>query len=81
MLGEDLTRILRKLEVIMKFIIHQLESLAGIEIYPLISMGIFIVFFIALLVFVAKLNKNYVKDMETLPLEKDANTVEFNKSA
>ena len=64
----------------MKFVIHHLESIAGIEIYPLISLVIFFVFFLALLVFVVKLSKKYVKVMESLPLENEAESVELNKS-
>jgi len=64
----------------MKFVIHHLESIAGIEIYPLISLVIFFVFFLALLVFVVKLSKKYVKIMESLPLENETESVELNKS-
>jgi hypothetical protein len=55
----------------MKFVKHHLDSISGIEIYPLISLCIFFIFFIGLLVYVVKMNKNYVETMESLPLEKE----------
>lgn len=64
----------------MKFITQHLTSIAGIEIYPLISLGVFFIFFIGLLVFVVKLSKKYVNVMESLPLEKETGSVEINKS-
>lgn len=62
----------------MKFVTQHLESIAGIEIYPLISLGIFFVFFVSLLIFVVKLSKKYVNVMESLPLENDSDSVEIN---
>ena len=64
----------------MKFVTQHLESIAGIEIYPLISLGIFFVFFVSLLVFVVKLSKKYINVMESLPLENDTDSAEINKS-
>ena len=64
----------------MKFVTQHLESIAGIEIYPLISLGIFFAFFVSLLIFVVKLSKKYVNVMESLPLENDSDSVEINKS-
>lgn len=55
----------------MKFVKHHLETISGIEIYPLISLCIFFVFFIGLVVYVVKMNKKYVEAMESLPLEKE----------
>ena len=64
----------------MKFVTQHLESIAGIEIYPLISLGIFFAFFVSLLIFVVKISKKYVNIMESLPLENDNDSVEINKS-
>ena len=55
----------------MKFIKHHLETITGIEIYPLISLCIFFAFFIGLLVYVWKMNRNYVQAMKNLPLDLD----------
>ena len=55
----------------MKFVRHHLESITGIEIYPLISLSIFFIFFIGLLIYVVKMSKAYIKEMESLPLENE----------
>lgn len=55
----------------MKFIKHHMETIAGIEIYPLISLCIFFLFFVGLVYYVVKLSKNYVHVMETLPFDND----------
>ena len=49
-----------------------LQSIEGIEIYPLISLFIFLALFIGVVIWIVKLDKGYVKEMETLPLEDDA---------
>ncbi|HEY1045022.1 MAG TPA: CcoQ/FixQ family Cbb3-type cytochrome c oxidase assembly chaperone [Bacteroidia bacterium] len=52
----------------MKFI-HYLENISGVSIYPLTSLLIFFVFFIVLLWFVFRTNKDYLKKIEQLPLD------------
>lgn len=48
-----------------------LESLEGIELYPVISLIIFIVFFAVLIIWMIKVDKKYIKKMKNLPLEKE----------
>ncbi|MET4108321.1 hypothetical protein [Hymenobacter sp. UYP22] len=45
-----------------------LQSIAGIEIYPLISLAIFFFFFLGLLVYVLKTNRQHLHAMSHLPL-------------
>ncbi|TDE18372.1 c-type cytochrome [Dyadobacter psychrotolerans] len=45
-----------------------LETIAGIEIFPLISLIIFFVFFVSLLVFVFRLDKKELSQMSNIPL-------------
>jgi len=45
-----------------------LETIAGIEIFPLISLIIFFVFFISLLIFVFRLDKKELSQMSSIPL-------------
>lgn len=52
----------------LKFIKHHMETIAGIEIYPLISFIIFFTFFIGLLVWVIAMKKSYVAELEQIPL-------------
>ena len=46
-----------------------LESISGIEIFPIISLLIFVVFFSGVLYWVLKLDKKTIDKMKNLPLE------------
>ncbi|MCC6251723.1 MAG: CcoQ/FixQ family Cbb3-type cytochrome c oxidase assembly chaperone [Bacteroidia bacterium] len=50
---------------------NYLESITGIEIYPLISLIIFVAFFIILLYYVFKADRSYIKHLEELPFDKE----------
>ncbi len=56
-----------------------LQSIEGIEIYPLISLFIFIALFAGVVWWILKLDKGYVKEMETLPLGNEENMESFKK--
>ncbi|MCF2444769.1 c-type cytochrome [Dyadobacter sp. CY345] len=47
---------------------NYLETIAGVEIFPLISLLIFFVFFVGLLVYVVRLDKKSVNGMKNIPL-------------
>ena len=49
-----------------------LQSIAGVDIYPVISLIIFFVFFLLVLGWIFTLNKSYITKMENLPLEDDS---------
>jgi hypothetical protein len=61
-----------------KFIKQYAETIVGIEVYPLVSMLIFALFFLAVTVYVIMLRKGYVKEMEQMPLETNGQTTENN---
>lgn len=48
-----------------------LQSIAGVEIYPIISLAIFGLFFLGLLVFVLLANRQHIQTMSQLPLLDD----------
>ena len=52
-----------------KFIKGHLESITGIEIYPLISLVIFFTFFMVLFLWVFTAKKEYIKTVSNLPLD------------
>jgi cytochrome c oxidase cbb3-type subunit IV len=52
-----------------KFIKQYAETIRGIDIYPLISLFIFLLFFIAVLWYVKKMDKRKVEEMSNLPLD------------
>ena len=54
-----------------KFIKQYAETIDGIDIYPIISLFIFVLFFIAVLWYVTKLDKRKVDEIKNLPLDLD----------
>ena len=46
-----------------------LQNIDGITIYPLISFGIFFLFFISLLIYVVKADKKFIQEMKEMPLQ------------
>ena len=53
----------------LKFIKHHMETIAGIEIYPIISFIIFFTFFIALIIYVYKVDKKVFNEISNIPLD------------
>jgi len=52
----------------MKFI-HYLETIAGVDIFPMFSLVVFFVFFIILLWYVIAADKNEIQMLKNLPLD------------
>jgi cbb3-type cytochrome oxidase subunit 3 len=50
-----------------------METIVGVEIFPLISFIIFFLFFVGLIIYVIALSKKHVAEMGALPLENDQN--------
>ncbi len=46
-----------------------LQGIEGIDIYPIISLVIFVAFFLTASIWIVKLDRNYIKEMENLPLD------------
>lgn len=55
----------------LKFIKDHMATIEGIEVYPILSLSIFFLFFMALFWWVVKTNKEHIKEMRELPLDKD----------
>ena len=53
----------------MKFI-NYLESIAGVGIFPLISLCMFFVFFTALSIWAVRVRKEHLDKMKNIPFEK-----------
>lgn len=62
----------------LKYIKQYAETISGIEIYPIISLLIFVLFFIAVLFYVKRMDKRYVEEVSHLPLEDAEPTDEKN---
>lgn len=52
----------------LKFIKHHMETIAGIEVFPLISLIIFFLFFLGLFVYVFQSDKRKIDEISRLPL-------------
>ena len=59
----------------LKFVKGPLESIEGVEIYPIISLLIFFIFFTALFWWVITAKKDYIKKVSDLPLDMEDNSV------
>jgi len=53
---------------------NYLQSIEGVEIYPLISLVVFILFFVIMFIWILRVDKNYIKEMEELPLDLEKNS-------
>lgn len=59
----------------LKFIKHSMETIGGIEIYPIISLVIFFTFFVGLFVWVITYKKETIEELSNMPFmdEDDSN--------
>ncbi len=55
----------------LRFIKANLTSIDGIEIYPIISLLIFVLFFTAVIIWAFRVDKDKIKTLEELPLTDD----------
>jgi len=53
----------------LKFVKNHMESITGIEIYPIISLLIFFSFFVVLFWWVLTTKKDYIKTVSNIPLD------------
>jgi fructose-specific phosphotransferase system IIC component len=60
----------------MRFITHNLTSIDGIAIYPIISLLIFVMFFTIMITYVIRMKKDTIEELSAIPLE-DENQTEF----
>lgn len=55
----------------MKFVAENLERIEGVANYPMFSLLLFFVFFVALFVWVLTTSKSHIQEMSELPLKDD----------
>jgi len=53
----------------LKFVKGSLENIDNVEIYPMISLLIFFIFFVGLFVWVFTAKKEHIKEVSHIPLE------------
>jgi len=54
---------------------NYLQSIEGVEVYPLISLIIFVLFFVAIFVWMIRIDKKYLKEMSEMPLDLTTNGI------
>lgn len=55
----------------LKFIKHNLETITGIDIFPVIALLIFFTFFVGLTLWVMTYNKKTISELSNIPLDDD----------
>ncbi|APY11711.1 cytochrome C oxidase subunit IV [Seonamhaeicola sp. S2-3] len=53
----------------LKFVKNHMETISGVEIFPIISLLIFFIFFVALFWWVITAKKDYIKTVSNIPLD------------
>ncbi len=59
----------------LKYIKNHMESITGIEIYPIISLLIFFLFFVVLFWWVISAKKDYIQTVSNIPLDNQNNDI------
>ncbi|WP_347374957.1 CcoQ/FixQ family Cbb3-type cytochrome c oxidase assembly chaperone [Aequorivita sp. Q41] len=57
----------------LRFIKGNLENIDGVQIYPLISLLIFFIFFVVLFYWVFTAKKDHITEVSNIPLDTDTN--------
>ncbi len=60
-----------------KFIKQYAETIDNVNVYPLFSLFIFLVFFVVLLYLVIKMDKKRVDELSNIPFEKEVDKTEL----
>lgn len=61
----------------LKFVKNHMDSISGIEVYPIISLLIFFIFFVCLFYWVFTAKKEYIDTVSQLPLDNHQNQTEL----
>lgn len=55
----------------LRYIKHNLTEIDGVNIYPLISLLIFVIFFVVMFTYVARMKKSRIEELGAIPFEDD----------
>jgi cytochrome c oxidase cbb3-type subunit 4 len=53
----------------LKFVKHNMETIIGIEIYPIISLVLFFIIFVSFLIWAMTYSKEKIKELSELPFK------------
>jgi len=60
----------------LRYIKHNLTGIDGVDIYPMISLLLFVIFFLVMFLYVARMKKSRIDELSALPLEEDVEPVQ-----
>jgi len=63
----------------LRFIQHNLSSINGVAIYPVLSLLIFVLFFLFVIAYVLRIKKTEIMELSNIPLEDDVLENDLNK--
>jgi hypothetical protein len=55
----------------LKFIKHNLETIDGVDIYPIISLSIFFIVFVSFFIWAMTFSKDKIKELSELPFKEE----------
>ncbi|MFT6969709.1 MAG: cytochrome c oxidase cbb3-type subunit 4 [Roseivirga sp.] len=53
---------------------HYFEKIHNVEVWPIISLSIFFIFFVGLIIYVVRMKKEYSEEMADMPLSDSIKT-------
>lgn len=53
---------------------HYFEKIHNVEVWPIISLSIFFIFFVGLIIYVVRMKKDYIEEMADMPLSDSIKT-------
>ncbi len=53
----------------LRFIKHNLSTIDGVSIYPILSLLIFVIFFLFVITYVIRMKKTEIAELSSIPLE------------
>ncbi len=62
----------------LRYIKHNLTGIDGVEIYPIFSLLVFVLFFAGVLWYVVRMKKKEVESLSNMPLEDGSTITEIN---
>ncbi len=65
----------------LKFIKQNMDTIVGIEIFPIISFLIFFLFFVGLIMYVARMKQSSIDEISALPLHDEMETTNSSNSS
>ncbi len=61
----------------LRFIKHNLESIDGVSVFPIVSLLLFFTVFVIMLIIVFGYRKKYIDEVSNIPLEEDENNLKI----